>query len=216
MSKTLSIAATSILFLSTAAYAQEQCAAGKTLTDGKFTIATGNPAYYPWVIDDAPESGEGFEAGAKGRGFVVEVDPDAAAPGVGPRLGQVGVEVGEVEEIVVRRIAVAKGAGIAEVEIRDRVVALTGHVDEDVVFIAASEEVVILAAVDCIRAVAANDCIGARTALDAVIICAGIDAVRASAAIDRVFACTARQRICARAAGDGVIACARIGVNADS
>ncbi len=62
MSKTLSIAATSILFLSTAAYAQEQCATGKTLTDGKFTIATGNPAYYPWVIDDAPESGEGFEA----------------------------------------------------------------------------------------------------------------------------------------------------------
>jgi polar amino acid transport system substrate-binding protein len=26
------------------------------------TIATGEPAYYPWVIDDAPESGEGFEA----------------------------------------------------------------------------------------------------------------------------------------------------------
>jgi polar amino acid transport system substrate-binding protein len=26
------------------------------------TIATGNPAYYPWVLNDAPESGEGFEA----------------------------------------------------------------------------------------------------------------------------------------------------------
>jgi polar amino acid transport system substrate-binding protein len=26
------------------------------------TIATGEPAYYPWVIDDAPEKGEGFEA----------------------------------------------------------------------------------------------------------------------------------------------------------
>lgn len=62
MPKTLSIAATSVLFLSTAAFAQEQCATGKTLTDGKLTIATGNPAYYPWVIDDAPESGEGFEA----------------------------------------------------------------------------------------------------------------------------------------------------------
>lgn len=33
-----------------------------TLTAGKLTIATGNPAYYPWVIDDNPESGEGFEA----------------------------------------------------------------------------------------------------------------------------------------------------------
>lgn len=38
------------------------CAAGKTLSDGTLTIATGNPAYYPWVMDDAPESGEGFEA----------------------------------------------------------------------------------------------------------------------------------------------------------
>ena len=32
-----------------------------TLTAGKLTIATGNPAYYPWVIDDKPESGDGFE-----------------------------------------------------------------------------------------------------------------------------------------------------------
>jgi polar amino acid transport system substrate-binding protein len=33
-----------------------------TVADGVLTIATGEPAYYPWVIDDAPESGEGFEA----------------------------------------------------------------------------------------------------------------------------------------------------------
>ena len=33
-----------------------------TVTAGKLTIATGEPAYYPWVIDDAPESGAGFEA----------------------------------------------------------------------------------------------------------------------------------------------------------
>jgi polar amino acid transport system substrate-binding protein len=32
------------------------------VTDGKLTIGTGQPAYYPWVLDDAPESGEGFEA----------------------------------------------------------------------------------------------------------------------------------------------------------
>ncbi|MEL7230139.1 MAG: ABC transporter substrate-binding protein [Pseudomonadota bacterium] len=38
------------------------CAAGKTLNDGKLTIATGNPAYFPWVIDDKPEDGKGFEA----------------------------------------------------------------------------------------------------------------------------------------------------------
>nr|WP_201774771.1 ABC transporter substrate-binding protein [Demequina salsinemoris] len=33
-----------------------------TVTEGKLTIATGEPAYEPWVVDDAPESGEGFEA----------------------------------------------------------------------------------------------------------------------------------------------------------
>ncbi len=46
----------------TTALAQNDCAAGLTLEDGKLTIATGNPAYYPWVMDDAPESKQGFEA----------------------------------------------------------------------------------------------------------------------------------------------------------
>ena len=46
----------------TSAFAAGHCAAGKTLTYGKITFATGNPAYYPWVMDDAPESGKGFEA----------------------------------------------------------------------------------------------------------------------------------------------------------
>lgn len=32
------------------------------VTAGKLTIGTGEPAYFPWVVDDAPESGEGFEA----------------------------------------------------------------------------------------------------------------------------------------------------------
>ena len=33
-----------------------------TITSGKLTIATGNPAYEPWVVGDKPESGEGYEA----------------------------------------------------------------------------------------------------------------------------------------------------------
>jgi len=33
-----------------------------TATPGKLTIATGKPAYSPWVEDDKPESGKGFEA----------------------------------------------------------------------------------------------------------------------------------------------------------
>ena len=44
------------------------------VTEGKLTIATGEPAYYPWIIDDAPETGNGFEgavayAVAKQLGF---------------------------------------------------------------------------------------------------------------------------------------------------
>ena len=51
--------------------------AGDYVTDGKLTIGTGEPAYYPWVIDDAPESGEGFEAAvayavAEELGFAAE------------------------------------------------------------------------------------------------------------------------------------------------
>lgn len=47
------------------------------VTEGKLTIATGEPAYYPYVIDDAPESGEGFEAAiayavAEELGFAAE------------------------------------------------------------------------------------------------------------------------------------------------
>ena len=34
----------------------------QTLTPGKLTIGTGNPAYEPWVVGDAPESGKGYEA----------------------------------------------------------------------------------------------------------------------------------------------------------
>ena len=33
-----------------------------TIEDGVLTVATGNPAFFPWVIDDAPETGQGFEA----------------------------------------------------------------------------------------------------------------------------------------------------------
>ena len=36
--------------------------AGDTITEGKLTIGTGNPAYSPWVLNDTPEAGEGFEA----------------------------------------------------------------------------------------------------------------------------------------------------------
>jgi polar amino acid transport system substrate-binding protein len=39
-----------------------ECTAGKTLEADTLTIGTGNPAYSPWVDNDAPESKEGFEA----------------------------------------------------------------------------------------------------------------------------------------------------------
>ena len=48
-----------------------------TFEPGKLTVATGNPAWEPWVMNDAPESGEGFEAAliyalAKQMGFADE------------------------------------------------------------------------------------------------------------------------------------------------
>lgn len=48
--------------ISTGAIAQNACATGLTLENGTLTIATGNPAYFPWVMDDTPESKQGFEA----------------------------------------------------------------------------------------------------------------------------------------------------------
>ena len=47
------------------AFALTGCAAAETsetITAGKLTIGTGEPAYGPWVLNDDPESGEGFEA----------------------------------------------------------------------------------------------------------------------------------------------------------
>jgi polar amino acid transport system substrate-binding protein len=38
------------------------CAAGKTLTAGQLTVATGDPTFPPYVIDNDPASGQGFEA----------------------------------------------------------------------------------------------------------------------------------------------------------
>ncbi len=48
-----------------------------TITEGKLTIATGEPAYYPWIIDDAPETGNGFE-GAVAYAVAKELGFDAA------------------------------------------------------------------------------------------------------------------------------------------
>ncbi|WP_375399746.1 ABC transporter substrate-binding protein [uncultured Amnibacterium sp.] len=42
--------------------APSSAAALQTVTPGKFTVATGQPAYSPWVQDDKPQSGKGFEA----------------------------------------------------------------------------------------------------------------------------------------------------------
>ena len=58
----LTLALTSCATKSTGAISSDCTKDGlATLTAGKLTIATGNPAYNPWVIDDKPESGNGFE-----------------------------------------------------------------------------------------------------------------------------------------------------------
>ena len=59
-----------------AAAGEGDCSA--TIEDGVLTIATGEPAFYPWVIDDAPETGEGFEA-AVAFAVAAEMGYDAEA-----------------------------------------------------------------------------------------------------------------------------------------
>jgi len=59
---TLLLAAFGMAIGSSASFAANECSAGKTLKADRLTVATGNPAYPPWVMNDAPESGEGFEA----------------------------------------------------------------------------------------------------------------------------------------------------------
>ncbi len=54
----IAVGAAALLALTSCAPAES----GDTVTPGKLTIATGEPAYAPWVIDDAPEEGKGFEA----------------------------------------------------------------------------------------------------------------------------------------------------------
>ena len=60
------------------AHAAGECSIGKTLEEGVLTIATGNPAYFPWVIDDNPEDGKGFEA-AVAYAVAAEMGFDASA-----------------------------------------------------------------------------------------------------------------------------------------
>jgi polar amino acid transport system substrate-binding protein len=52
----------SALLLTACAFASLAEAPFATLTPGKLTIATGEPAWEPWVLNDDPQSGEGFEA----------------------------------------------------------------------------------------------------------------------------------------------------------
>ena len=60
------IGAASVLAVSLAACQADTTTPDATtsdfVTEGKLTIATGEPAFEPWVVGDAPESGEGFEA----------------------------------------------------------------------------------------------------------------------------------------------------------
>ena len=74
------IGAASVLAVSLAACQADTTAdapASDFVTEGKLTIATGEPAFEPWVVDDSPESGQGFEAAvayavAEKLGFATE------------------------------------------------------------------------------------------------------------------------------------------------
>jgi polar amino acid transport system substrate-binding protein len=71
------VGASALLVSLAACSSATEDSASATITEGKLTIATGEPAYYPYVIDDAPESGEGFEA-AVAYAIAEELGYDAA------------------------------------------------------------------------------------------------------------------------------------------
>lgn len=59
--------ATAVVLAATAALVLAGCAGGSSssatyVTEGKLTIATSQPAYPPYVLDNKPQSGRGFEA----------------------------------------------------------------------------------------------------------------------------------------------------------
>ncbi|WP_375385371.1 transporter substrate-binding domain-containing protein [uncultured Microbacterium sp.] len=73
MPSTRTLLRTAAVGLAAAALALTGCASGATpsasddaaaayVTPGKLTIATGETAYFPYVVDDDPTTGEGFEA----------------------------------------------------------------------------------------------------------------------------------------------------------
>lgn len=62
LSPLAALAASALVLAGCAADAPADDAASGYVTEGKLTIATGEPAYYPYVIDDDPTTGEGFEA----------------------------------------------------------------------------------------------------------------------------------------------------------
>jgi len=55
-------ATAAVLLATTLAACSGTSVSGDTITAGKLTIGTGNPAYEPWVVGDDPASGKGFEA----------------------------------------------------------------------------------------------------------------------------------------------------------
>lgn len=60
-------AAGAVLLLAALAACSSATPSGSTtasdyVTSGKLTVATGDPAYFPYVIDDKPQSGKGFES----------------------------------------------------------------------------------------------------------------------------------------------------------
>ena len=71
------VGASALLVSLAACSSATEDSASATITEGKLTIATGEPAYYPYVIDDAPDSGEGFEA-AVAYAIAEELGYDAA------------------------------------------------------------------------------------------------------------------------------------------
>jgi polar amino acid transport system substrate-binding protein len=60
--KLLSLLGVGVLSASLVACSASAESGADTITEGKLTIGTGEPAYFPYVIDDDPTSAQGFES----------------------------------------------------------------------------------------------------------------------------------------------------------
>jgi len=140
----------------------------QTLAAGKFTVATGSPAFPPWVVDDKPENGKGYESAvtyavAKKLGYadadvtwIRTTFDSAVAPG--PKKFDVNIQQFSITDA--RKKAVDFSSGYYD--LTQAVVSYKGSPIEKATTVAALKGAKLGAAVGTTSLTAITDVIGAK------------------------------------------------------